>query len=108
VVEGQDIVARIAQVPRSADDRPLTPIEIVNILIQREGPSAPRVEPALAPIERPAPPSEPAEVSEGQTIEQVVAGLGQPLRKAKIGAKEIYYYKELKVVFLSGKVKDVQ
>ena len=107
VVEGQDIVARIAHAPRSAD-RPLTPIEIVNILVQRQGPSAPRAEPALAPIEPPPPPPDPAEVSEGQTIEQVAAALGQPLRKAKIGAKEIYYYKELKVVFLSGKVKDVQ
>jgi hypothetical protein len=62
-----------------------------------------------APIEPPPPPApEPAEVKEGQTIEQVVAALGQPVKKAKVGTKDIYYYKDLKVTFISGKVKDIQ
>ena len=47
-------------------------------------------------------------MAEGQTIDQVVAALGQPLRKAKIGTKEIYTYKDLKVTFVNGKVKDIQ
>jgi hypothetical protein len=47
-------------------------------------------------------------VALGQTPDQVVAILGAPLRKAKIGAKEIYSYKDLKVTFLNGKVKDIQ
>jgi hypothetical protein len=72
--------------------------------------------PAAAPAEAPPPPIEPppppppdpAEVKEGQTIEQVVAALGQPVKKAKVGTKNIYYYKDLKVTFINGKVKDIQ
>jgi hypothetical protein len=61
------------------------------------------------PIEAPPPPpADPANIKEGQTPDEVVAALGQPTKKAKIGTKEIYYYKDLKVVFLNGKVKDVQ
>jgi len=77
-------------------------------------PAAPPAAPAPAeappaPIEPPPPPPpDPAEVAEGQTIEQVVAALGQPQKKAKVGTKEIYYYKDLKVTFVNGKVKDIQ
>ena len=61
------------------------------------------------PIEAPPPPpAEPVSVSEGQTIDQVVAALGQPVKKAKVGTKDIYYYKDLKVTFVNGKVTDVQ
>jgi hypothetical protein len=45
---------------------------------------------------------------EGQTIEQVVAAMGQPLKKAKVGTKDIYWYKDWKVTFVNGKAKDVQ
>jgi len=73
---------------------------------------APPAEPAEAPpaaIEPPPPPpAEPATVSVGQTPDEVIAALGQPAKKAKVGTKEIYYYKDLKVVFVNGKVKDVQ
>jgi hypothetical protein len=31
-----------------------------------------------------------------------------PQKKAKVGTKEIYYYKDLKVTFVNGKVKDVE
>jgi hypothetical protein len=34
--------------------------------------------------------------------------LGEPMRKAKVGVKEIYSYKDLKVTFVNGKVKDIQ
>jgi hypothetical protein len=62
-----------------------------------------------APIEPPPPPPpDPTEVKEGQTIDQVVAALGQPTKKAKVGTKDIYYYKDLKVTFINGKVKDIQ
>lgn len=73
-------------------------------------PAAPApVEAPPPPIEAPpAPPAEPVSVSEGQTIDQVVAALGQPVKKAKVGAKDIYYYKDLKVTFVNGKVTDVQ
>jgi hypothetical protein len=77
--------------------------------------AAPAAEPAPAPVEAPppieAPPPpapEPATVELGQTPDQVVAALGQPTKKAKVGPKETYYYKDMKVVFLNGKVKDIQ
>ncbi len=82
-------------------------------------PSAPAAattaEAAPAPIEPPPPPppddaaaAAPPTVALGQTPEEVVAALGQPVKKAKVGTKEIYFYKDLKVSFLNGKVKDIQ
>jgi hypothetical protein len=53
-------------------------------------------------------PIEPARIEVGQTIEQVVTVLGQPEKTAKAGNKEIYFYKDLKVTFVDGKVSDVQ
>jgi len=50
----------------------------------------------------------PAEISLGQTIDQVTAILGQPKSVVDLGAKKIYVYKDMKVVFNSGKVTDVQ
>ena len=44
----------------------------------------------------------------GQTVEQVEAILGKPETVAKLGTKTIYTYKTMKVVFLDGKVSDVQ
>ncbi len=69
--------------------------------------------PALSPTQRPKippPPPSPApkEISLGQTEDVVVANLGQPKKIAKIGAKEIYFYKDLKVTFVNGKVTDAQ
>jgi serpin B len=58
------------------------------------------------PIPPPPPPLAPKEISLGQTEDVVVANLGQPERIAKIGAKEIYFYKDLKVTFVNGKVTD--
>jgi hypothetical protein len=74
---------------------------------------APAAAAAPLPIPPPPPPPDeppaaPATVSLGQTPDQVAAILGQPLTKAKAGAKEIYSYKDLKVIFVNGKVKDIQ
>jgi len=78
-------------------------------------PAAPAqtVEAPLAPIAPPPPPADapaapPQTISLGQTTDQVVASMGQPVRKAKIGTKEIYSYQDLKVTFVDGKVTDVQ
>jgi hypothetical protein len=72
--------------------------------------AAPAPPPAApTPLDIPAPAAaDPTVVAEGQSIDQVVASMGQPLRKAKIGTKDMYYYKDLKVVFVDGKVTDVQ
>jgi hypothetical protein len=72
-------------------------------------PTAAPAEAAPAPIEPPPPrPGDSVAVSEGQTIDEVVAILGQPVRKARVGTKDIYLYKDLKVIFVNGKVKEVQ
>ena len=76
-------------------------------------PAAPVAEappPPIAPPPPPAdePPAPPKTISLGQTKDQVVSSLGQPEKTAKIGTKEIYFYKDLKVTFVNGKVTDVQ
>ena len=57
----------------------------------------------------PAPSSAtPSTVSTGQTIEQVEAIMGKPKETAKMPNKTIYIYPGLKVIFVDGKVSDVQ
>jgi len=57
----------------------------------------------------PAPQVDPSTVSEGQTIDQVEAILGGKLvLKASVGNKKIYYYKDMKITFVDGKVTDIQ
>jgi hypothetical protein len=55
-----------------------------------------------------APAGPPAEISLGQTIDQVTAILGQPKTVVDLGNKKTYVYKDMKVVFIGGKVSDVQ
>jgi hypothetical protein len=56
----------------------------------------------------PAAAGPPPSVELGQTPDQVKAALGQPTREANLGAKVIYYYNGMKVVFKDGKVSDVE
>jgi hypothetical protein len=44
----------------------------------------------------------------GQTPDEVKAILGAPVNIVKLGPKEMYIYKDLKVIFVDGKVSDVQ
>jgi cyclophilin family peptidyl-prolyl cis-trans isomerase len=55
VVEGQDVVAKIARVPKSPRDnsRPATPVKLVSVTFKREG-AAPANDPLGAPAKRPA------------------------------------------------------
>ena len=74
---------------------------------------APVAAPAPPPMQAIAPPPPPADappptISLGQTKEQVTAAFGQPTRMAKLGVKEIYYYKDMKVTFTNGKVTNVE
>jgi hypothetical protein len=69
--------------------------------------------PAPAPMQPIAPPPPPADappptIAIGQTKDQVTAAFGQPARVAKLGAKEIYYYKDMKVTLTNGKVSNVE
>jgi len=54
------------------------------------------------------PQSQPVSIEKGMTTDQVEAAMGQPDKKVNLGTKQIYYYKDMKVIFLSGKVSDVQ
>ncbi|HEV2352242.1 MAG TPA: hypothetical protein VG028_20605 [Terriglobia bacterium] len=73
-------------------------------------PSAPPVQSSMAkPVD--APPSAsapPATVQMGQTPDQVKAILGQPQKIDDQGAKQIYVFKDMKVIFVDGKVSDVE
>lgn len=50
----------------------------------------------------------PVNISIGQPIDSVIAALGSPVRIVDLGAKKIYSYKDMKVIFMNGKVSDVQ
>ncbi|MBV9778572.1 MAG: hypothetical protein JOY62_01250 [Acidobacteriaceae bacterium] len=50
----------------------------------------------------------PVTISLGQTIDQVVASLGNPKQIVNLGAKQIYVYSDMKVIFANGRVSDVQ
>ena len=73
-------------------------------------PAAPAAPAApMAAIPPPPPPADapPPTISIGQSKDQVTTAFGQPQRVAKLGAKEIYYYKDMKVTFTNGKVSNV-
>lgn len=76
---------------------------------QQAQPSAPPPA-AMQPIAPPPPPADapPPTIALGQTKDQVTGAFGQPLRMAKLGAKEIFYYKDMKVTFSNGKVSNVE
>jgi len=67
-------------------------------------------EPSASAIAPPPPPSDapPPTIALGQTKDQVTAGFGQPMRIAMLGAKEIFFYKDMKVTFADGKVTNVE
>jgi hypothetical protein len=76
---------------------------------------APPAAPAQAvapppPIAPPPPPADqpPPTIAIGQTRDTVIANFGQPTRVVKLAAKEIDYYKDMKVTYVNGKVSDVQ
>jgi hypothetical protein len=63
----------------------------------------------LTDIAPPPPPPDvpPPTIALGQTKDQVVASFGQPVKAVKLGLKDIFFYKEMKVTFTSGKVSNV-
>jgi hypothetical protein len=72
-------------------------------------PPAQTAEAAPAPIAPPPPPpAQPKTVALGQSKDQVLAVLGQPLKVANLGVKEIDYYSDMKVIFVKGTVADIQ
>jgi hypothetical protein len=70
---------------------------------------APAAAPApMADIAPPPPPADTPTIAIGQTKAQVTAAFGQPIKTAKLGGKEIFYYKDMKVTFSKGKVSNVE
>jgi hypothetical protein len=70
-------------------------------------------EAAPTPIQEIAPPPPPTDappptIAIGQTMNQVTAGFGQPLKVANLGGKVVFYYKDMKVTFVNGKVSNVE
>ena len=62
-------------------------------------------------IAAPQPPPAPAPtISMGQSKNQVIAGFGEPQRKAAVGPKEIFFYTDLKmkVTFTNGIVSSIE
>ena len=60
------------------------------------------------PIAVPPASSGPVTIELGQTIADVVARMGNPVRIADLGQKKTYFYRDMKVIFVDGKVSDVQ
>ena len=52
--------------------------------------------------------ADPVSIEKGMTPDQVVDAMGQPEKKVTLGVKQIFYYKDMKVIFMNGKVSDVQ
>jgi hypothetical protein len=50
----------------------------------------------------------PPTVALGQTSDQMTAILGSPKQIIDLGSKQIYKYPDMKVVFMNGKVSDVE
>jgi hypothetical protein len=68
-----------------------------------------------APTDNPAPAGQqtaaqpaaaPKTIALGQTTDEVVGILGQPQKIVNLGAKQMYFYPDVKVIFTNGKVSD--
>ena len=60
---------------------------------------------AEAPTQAPAPT---VSISPGQTPDQVKASLGEPTRIVNLGAKTMYFYKDMKITFNNGRVTNIE
>ncbi len=56
----------------------------------------------------PPAPSAPVTIGLDMTIAQVVDSMGSPKQIVDLGPKQIYVYQNMKIVFMNGKVSDVQ
>jgi hypothetical protein len=94
--------------PRGAPPAAAEPAAVIPPPPPPPADEAPAVIPPPPPPPTDEPPAPPKTTAVGQTIDQVVANLGPPVKIVKLGTKQIYYYKDFKVVFVGGKVTDVQ
>ena len=90
-----------------ADDMMKTIAEVITVDAATQE-SAPPDSPSPAAQAADQPTPAPKTIALGQTKDEVVAILGQPKKIVNLGAKEMYYYPDMKVIFTNGKVSDVQ
>jgi len=102
------ITVQPADANAQADSAPQTQPQSQTQTRVQNSPGAPLQQIPPPPPPADAPPAAPKTITVGQTKDMVVAILGQPTRVAIIGKKEIDYYPDMKVIFLSGKVTDIQ
>ena len=94
-------------VPPPADSVMQTIAEVIAVdAPAQEAPAADAAPAPTPPADQPA--AAPKTIGVGQTIDQVLGILGQPPKIVNLGAKQIYYYPDMKVIFIGGKVADVQ
>ena len=106
----------VARVVPSPDDFMRTMSEVItldnaNDQVAQPAPApAAEVVAAALPAIPPPPPADqpPPTIEPGQSRDDVKAAFGQPLRMAKFGVKEIYFYTDMKVTFTNGKVSNVE
>jgi hypothetical protein len=76
--------------------------------INQQWAEADKSEREVAAVVSGAPPAVPVNINLGQSIDEVTTALGQPTSVVNLGAKTIYVYKDVKIIFKGGKVSDVQ
>jgi hypothetical protein len=77
--------------------------------LKDSGPSAnPSAGPNPEPVAQQAPPNAKNPLTVGQTPDEVIAILGQPVNIVDMGTKKIYVFKDLKVTFTAGKATAFQ
>ncbi len=90
-----------------AADLPAPDPNVANELQQTVQVSGPQ-EPPPPPVQAPRPAPTARSIAIGQTIDQVVAIMGQPVTRFDGPQKVIYVYQNLKITFIGGKVSSVQ
>ena len=67
---------------------------------------------SLQAIPPPPPPADTppptVSVKMGESKDKITTDFGQPTKTVKLGVKEIYYYKDMKVTFMNGKVSNIE
>jgi hypothetical protein len=97
-----DAAAEINQQVQEAD-------KVEQEVSAQAGPAGATAPAAIAPPPpAPAPAGPPPTLSKGLTIEQVVAIQGQPKTVVDLGTKKTYVYPDMKIIFINGKVSDIQ
>jgi hypothetical protein len=104
----QQIGETISAEPMNAGGNQAAPPQPAAAPAPPPAPAAPMADipPPPAPTDAPAP--APKTISLGESKDDVVASFGAPAKIVQLSTKEIDYYPDMKVIFVKGKVTDVQ